>query len=402
MGFRIFTISSMYPGNLESFYSRFPEADALSYKDHSKMLLEDTTEFAGSYFRAFRKLGVEAECVIANDKRLQNKWKKENYNRSDNRKDLLFEQVRKFQPEILSIENLSYTDTSWLKEIRIRVKSIKLIMAYHCSPIKTSIYERLKMMNFAITCTPGLKLDMEMNGIRAYLVYHGFDSGILNRIDEDRIPAEKELLFSGSLAFGAGFHNDRIEFIESLLKDNTRIDLYTNLEKRYKIRALQFLHFANRLIDKTGTNGIKKYFPLLEHGILPVRNYSSILLNKSFEPVFGMEMYQLFTKYKVVLNIHGEASGSCAGNMRLFEVSGVGSCLLTDNKSNLKTLFDINNEIVTYNSVEECKSKVRWLSDNENERRRIALAGQQRTLNYHTVEKRSLQILDIIRAELSD
>jgi hypothetical protein len=77
MSFRLFSISSMYQGSIDSFYNKHPETDQISYKDHLALLLEETTEFAGSYVRNFRKLEIDADCLIANDNRLQLKWAKE-------------------------------------------------------------------------------------------------------------------------------------------------------------------------------------------------------------------------------------------------------------------------------------------------------------------------------------
>ena len=220
-------ISSMYPGYLGSFYKRFNNIKILSYEEHFNLLLNDTTEFVGSYTKTFRKLGVDAKCVIANDLVLQSKWRLENCNKTDNDKNILIEQVKDFQPEILWIDNLSYTDKDWLRNIRNSVKSIKLLVAYHCSPFSPKAIERLKNVDFLITCTPGLKQEMESNGIRSYLVYHGFDTDLINRIkriDENIFP-KNNLVFSGSLTAGADFHGDRIELVESILKENIDIAL---------------------------------------------------------------------------------------------------------------------------------------------------------------------------------
>ena len=35
-----------------------------------------------------------------------------------------------------------------------------------------------------------------------------------------------------------------------------------------------------------------------------------------------------------------------AGNIRMFEITGVGSCLLTENFNNIPQLFDIDKEVV--------------------------------------------------------
>lgn len=400
MSFKLFTISSVYPGYLRSFYMRFEQLKNLSYDEHYCLFLKDTTEFVGSYTRTFRKLGVDAKCVIANDYILQSKWETENCNKSENDKKVLFEQVRRFQPDILSIENLSYTDKKWLDNIRKSVKSIKLIIAYHCSFISPKIIERLKYVDFVITCTPGLKQEMENKGLKSYLVYHGFDEDLLCRIVNENNFPQNNFIFSGSLSAGAGFHGDRIELVENILKADVDIALYVNLEKEYKIRVKQSLHLVNEFIKKINLDKIRRYIPLLHYGETSIKNYSDILLKKSHQPVFGIDMYKLFYSSNIVLNIHADVAGNYAGNMRLFEVTGVGSCLLTDNKNNLSDLFEIGKEVVVYNGIEDCIDKAKWLFENNEERKKIAFSGQQKTLKSHKVEDRCRYILKIINAEL--
>jgi spore maturation protein CgeB len=99
--------------------------------------------------------------------------------------------------------------------------------------------------------------------------------------------------------------------------------------------------------------------------------------------------------------MHIGVAGNFAGNMRLFEATGVGSCLLTDNKKNIDDLFDINKEVVVYNNPKDCIEKAKWLLKNESERKKIADAGQQKTLKMHTVENRCKLILEIIDKELN-
>lgn len=401
MNHKIFTISSMYSGNLKFFYDRFNEVKELPYSEHYDLLLNDTTEFVGSYSRTFKRLGNEATCVIANDYFLQNKWKAENGMKNENERNVLFEQVKSFQPEILSIENLSFTDTEWLQNIRTKVRSIKLIIAYHCSPFSQRIIERLKYVDFLITCTPGLKQEMEANGIKTFLVYHGFDKDILSRIDIKDESQKNNFVFSGSLSVGAGFHGERLDLIENILKAELDLELYVNLEKVSKIRTKQAIFSINELLKKVNLEKLENRLPLLHYGKEPVKNYSRNLLKKKLHPVYGIDMFSLFYNSKIILNGHIGVAGSYAGNMRLFEVTGLGSCLLTDNKKNLSDLFDTSKEIVVYDSVEDCIAKAKWLLDNEVERKKIADAGHQRTMKYHTVENRCRLILDIIDNELN-
>jgi len=91
-------------------------------------------------------------------------------------------------------------------------------------------------------------------------------------------------------------------------------------------------------------------------------------------------------------NIHGEIAKKCAGNVRLFEATGVGSCLVTDWKDNMSDIFKLDEEVVTYKSLDECIDKMSWLMNNPNEAKKIALAGQKRTLKDHTVENRVSQL----------
>lgn len=81
----------------------------------------------------------------------------------------------------------------------------------------------------------------------------------------------------------------------------------------------------------------------------------------------------------------------------MFEATGVGSCLLTDSASNVRDLFEPDNEIVTYTSVDECVEKVNYLFEHEAERAQIARAGQSRTLRDHTTRERSRQIDELIQ-----
>jgi len=137
-----------------------------------------------------------------------------------------------------------------------------------------------------------------------------------------------------------------------------------------------------------------------EYGLHPVKSYSKTLKQATHPAVFGLEMFKLLRKAKITFNIHGDGAGEYAGNMKLFEATGVGSCLVTDNKKNIAELFDTNQEIVIFNNVDECIEKINWLLNNEEERQKIAKKGQQRTLKDHTVEKRCELIIEIINKEL--
>jgi spore maturation protein CgeB len=94
-------------------------------------------------------------------------------------------------------------------------------------------------------------------------------------------------------------------------------------------------------------------------------------------------------------------SWGSVGNMRMYETTGMGTCLLTDSGDNMADLFEPDREVVTYSSIDECIEKSRYLLDHEDVRRKIALAGQQRTLRDHTMSNRSLQVDSMIQGMLN-
>lgn len=398
MNFRLLSISSMYPGYLKSFNDKHPDIDKLSYNDHLKLLVQESTEFAASYTRHFNKLGIQADCIITNETKLQLKWASENSINAE--KEILFSQVSFFKPEVLWIENLNAVSKEFLVNIRQQVKSIKLILAYHCAPFNPRITASIAGVDYIVTCTPGLKNELENQGKKAFLVYHGFDSDLLAGMNTENEICTNELIFSGSLIPGGDFHNERIKMLEHILKNNIRLDLYINTENRSKILAKQLIYLTGSLLNKLNLNKLKDSFKILEYGKTWVNMYPDIILKAKKPPVFGIDMYNLFRHSRIVLNFHIGVAGEYAGNMRMFEVTGSGSCLLTDNKKNIRDLFEPDSEVVVYDNRDECVEKILWLLEHEEERKKIALAGNKRTLQTHTVARRCESVIEIINSIL--
>ena len=89
-----------------------------------------------------------------------------------------------------------------------------------------------------------------------------------------------------------------------------------------------------------------------------------------------------------------------AGNIRLFEATGVGSCILTKYTDDLSNLFVPDEEVAVYRSKEEAVSKAKYLLNNESELNRIAKAGMRKTWRKHTAEIRAKEFIQIIRDKL--
>ena len=112
--------------------------------------------------------------------------------------------------------------------------------------------------------------------------------------------------------------------------------------------------------------------------------------------VWGADMYQALRRSRITLNSHIDMAGREAGNMRLFEATGVGAFLLTDFKDNLHTLFAPEREVAAWRSVDDCLAAIdRHLADDDT-RTTIAQAGQARTMAQHTYRHRAAEILGFI------
>lgn len=77
---------------------------------------------------------------------------------------------------------------------------------------------------------------------------------------------------------------------------------------------------------------------------------------------------------------------------RVFEVPACAGFLLTENCENLEKYFEIDKEIVVFNSVEEAKDKIKFYKNNYAESKKIAENGYLRAIKDHTYEQRFLNI----------
>jgi len=109
--------------------------------------------------------------------------------------------------------------------------------------------------------------------------------------------------------------------------------------------------------------------------------------------VFNIDYYYVLSRSKIVLNHHGSIL-PWAHNLRLFETTGVGSFLLTDNLPGIDELFEVGKEVETYNNADDCIDKIKYYLSHDEEREEIAKEGQKRVLREHTYEKRIEKLVE--------
>ncbi|MBI9062377.1 MAG: glycosyltransferase family 1 protein [Marinilabiliaceae bacterium] len=408
MSLKLVKITSYYKDFLSYYYEKNTEIIDQSYSDQHQHLMKQRFAWSDAYADAFSNLGYNAHEIVANARPLQKRWCEQNNQPIDTDKEIVIQQLKKLKPEVVWMQD-SYTFNGvFVKRLRKLVPSIRLVIGNCCSPISPQYYESFKAFDLITVCAPYFKALLESNGLPECLVIpHAFDHRILEEINcTDQV--NHDFLFTGSIILDQQFHNDRIQFLEALIQQNIDINLLINLNQNSSkgLAIRQAAYVASRIFKTSGLNiinqkieGLNKvskleFFPRAS-------KVSKSLSDRIKSPVFGLEMFREIANSKIAFNVHGDIASNFAANMRMYEVTGMGTCLLTDWKPDIDNYFKPDEEIVTYKSLEEAKEKVTWLLNNPTELKQIGLQGQKRTLQKHTFESRAKVIDSKIKQLLS-
>jgi spore maturation protein CgeB len=124
-------------------------------------------------------------------------------------------------------------------------------------------------------------------------------------------------------------------------------------------------------------------------------------------PVDALEIPRIMRESAVCLNFSD--SGSILSwilsrkraqiKARVFEVTGAGGFMVTQNAEGLEQYFVPGKEIIVFNKISEAAEKIKYFLSNPEERDRIARAGFQRTNSEHTYDIRFRQLIKLIEEE---
>ncbi len=109
----------------------------------------------------------------------------------------------------------------------------------------------------------------------------------------------------------------------------------------------------------------------------------------------GEQMLRITQAAKIVINTHGDFM-RYGGNMRLFEVCGVGAFQIVDDRPGVSQWFTVGEHLVTYRDLDHLRELVRYYLDHDDERQRIAAAGQAHVYAHHTYDQRMARLLALL------
>ncbi|HOJ64146.1 MAG TPA: glycosyltransferase [Spirochaetota bacterium] len=387
-------------------YKKYKNLSNKDYDTQLKALFYESYAWGDSWTYYLKPLGYETKELIYNAIPLQKRWLSENGLKKDfNLNEIIIKQIENFKPEILWYDHY---DSELLKLIKEKCEFIKLIINWVGSAITN--YEVFKLSDLILSCARESVEILEKEGFKCYHLDHAFDSRILERVNTN-YSKTKDVIFIGQLIKTNQYHIEREKFLEQLCS-NLNIKIYTPTINEYKFSIIKTLktfikRFFYSLIQKKkfhflqNISFFKKISSLKSKPEYNFKFQFSKNLQRVLRPgLFGLEMFEKIAESKIVLNIHADTSPLYASNMRLFEVTGMGSLLLTDWKKNISDFFEEDKEVITYKNYNEAIDKIKWLITNPDKLEEIARNGKNKTLTIHNFNNRIRELDRIIRENI--
>lgn len=352
---KILLLDTYYAGFLKKFYENYKVTN-LSYVKHEKKIMSQLFGTADFYSKNLRLLGHQADDIILNDKILQLKWAKEHGQvrfldwadglhipftkigfHSHWLEEILEQQILDYKPDVLYCQNLYVPGLVFLN--KIKKQTGVSIVGQVASPVSFD-KEFLSSYDLILSSFPHFVTRFRKLGIKSEYFKIGFEATIL--------PKLKKMKKQYPITFVGGFSR----------------------------------HHNNETVFAVATD-------VWGYGRVPESS-------KYHGEAWGIDMYNILHNSKITLNRHIDAAENHANNMRLYEATGVGTMLITDDKDDLDKIFVLGKEVETYKSKDELLDKVKYYLFHDKEREKIAKAGQKRTLLDHTYKKRMEELVLVL------
>jgi len=416
---RIICINGAYPFYIKKFYENHKNLYKGPYAEQRAVLDYDAFAWADFWSHALSQLGYEVMEVTSNIEPLQKAWAAEHLVRVQEqtwKQEIILAQIKQFRPAVFFNADYLLFRYPELMAIKAACPSLRCALVFCNSPgwlFNNSLHngpDFFQGYDVVLSGSPLYLEEFRRRGHQAEQLMHAFDPRVLDRINRKQEPFIN-FSFIGQIIRLPNFHVQREQVLQELVR---QVDLeifspsfeVTWLDEASAFSRYLLYTFMNFLKSHHLPSELLKKIPILGRALswpeISPRLVAPALKGHLKPPVFGLDMFQTLWNSKVSLNIDADNDPRFAINLRLFEATGVGTCLVTDWKENLPQLFALDTEVVTYKSAAECLEKVRWLLDHPRERQAIAAAGQARVLREHTFAHRAVKLDGIIKKVLGD
>jgi len=347
---RCIFLNTYYGAFLREFYSRIPEMLSAPYAVQKAALQAEFFGDSDFYSEAMKQTGWLAEDMIVNCEPLQHAWARENRFPGEVL-EIAVEQIRRISPQVIYIQDLQLATKAFLAAIRPHTE---LIAGQIACPVSPEM--ELEGLDLIFTSFPHYADRFRAQGLTAYYQPLSFEPRVL--LDA----SAQERIYPATFVGGiSSLHGNSTEIMETIALS----------------APIEFWGYGAETLQPAS----------------PIRS-------RHRGEAWGRTMFSVLCKSFITINRHVDVAENYANNMRLFEATGCGALLITDYKDNLQELFSIGDEIVAYRSAEECVALIKFYLTHPEEGRKIALAGQKRTLKDHTYTLRMEKTAEILERHL--
>jgi len=403
--YKLIYVTTAYAGFIQDFEQQ--EADkikSLSYDELMELWYTYGYGFANYFTKYLNPLGHIGDQIYMNVPSLQYKWAEENNLQVDDKhwqEQILMAQVKKMRPDIFYAANLYLIGPNLREQIRNSVDYDLKIFGWRLAPTPNPA----EFADLDMICTGNLVWRDNFSKFvkKAAFIPLGFEASLTRLSSKNK---QYGFTFAGSAGKRKGSHALRYKILEKLMKE-TPLELWASPPPNPQNKWLNALVYqVDGLLKKIGvSDGILRKIPYLRRGVDWDIHPNTPHLTEQYpqrvhQPVFGLDYFRLLGNTKISLNTHINVTQVMGGNMRMYEATGMGSCLLTDWMPRVHELYEPDTEIVTYKSPEEAVEKYNYLITHEEERKKIAKAGQERTLKDYSFQKCVEKLNHIINDEI--
>ncbi len=374
---RFLQVHTFYQAYLDIFYKSNPHLCSASFDKQMRGIIADGFSGIHIFSPYMGYLNYDSGLIVANNEYAQLQWAKENdVKLTKEGKNNLFlilnSQISQFKPDVLYLTDPITFDSRFISSLNWKPS---IVMGWRAANIPQQIdWSRFDVMLSSLSNLRNAARDLGARATEHF--YPGYPDWM--NAELQTVSPQYDVVFSGT--WSKNQHRLRNEYIKAIAADATA--------GRNQYSCAFYLNGQNELIPAQ----VERF------------NYG---------PRFGRSMYKALRSGRIVIDARAtheitdhngkrivDLAGNETANMRMFEVTGCGSFLLTEYYENLSEFFKLGVEIETFRNREELIDKIHYYLANPEKREEIAKNGQQRCLDQYTMKKRAVELDRIIKKYL--
>jgi spore maturation protein CgeB len=378
---KVLLLWCLYPDYIRLVHAEQPKLRYASFLEQREYYLSDFCGWPASLSLLMRRSGVDAEFIVANDEFLQRAWASEHGFHPGNERawlcEIAREQVKVERPDVLWLSSWFDFYGAFVRDVRSYAGRI---VTWVGEPWPTP--PDMDGISVLITENPATFREIHSRFDRVIVTKPGFDPAIVAAIGP--VQRTTDVSYVGQIS---RVHRRRAALLAGMLRKGINVTIAGWQDK--DVPKSRWESFRTGLRQSVHSRGVREGAGTICRALWPAafdRDRATVARAMG-PPVFGLRMLRTLAGSRVVVNTHADFVGNHAGNMRLFEATGVGAGLLTEQSDNIGELFEPGKEILTYRTNAEALDLVRQALDDGFPLESIAAAGQARTLREHNLER---------------